>query len=216
MSLPVNIADLRKEYRLHSLLERDIAVNPFTQFNKWWDDAIKSEIEEVNAMTLATCSKQGKPSARIVLLKQFNTDGFIFFTNYESRKGRELNDNPHASLVFFWKELERQVRIEGSVKKLSEAESDAYFIIRPEQSKISAWSSPQSKVINSREVLEEFFSKYLQQFEDSTILRPPHWGGYIVHPSQMEFWQGRPNRLHDRIQYTTGKSGKWIIERLAP
>ncbi len=216
MSADNSLTHIRKDYKMQSLLESDVADNPFIQFKKWWDEAIKSKIEEVNAMTLATCNNQGKPSARIVLLKGIQDDGFIFFTNYESRKGKEIENNPNACLVFFWKELERQIRIEGSVKKLSDAESDAYFIIRPEQSRISAWSSPQSQVIKNRDVLEENVAKYLQHFEDSTILRPPHWGGYIVTPNLIEFWQGRRNRLHDRIQYTVDKSGNWIIERLAP
>lgn len=211
-----NLAHIRKEYKLQSLIESDVDDSPFIQFKKWWDDAITSKIEEVNAMTLATSSVEGKPSARIVLLKEFNDEGFVFFTNYESKKGKELKDNPYASLVFFWKELERQVRIEGAVKKLNEAESNAYFVLRPEQSRISAWSSPQSQVIKNREVLEENFSKHLLHFEDSVILRPPHWGGYIVNPSLFEFWQGRPNRLHDRIQYTDDKTGNWNIVRLAP
>jgi pyridoxamine 5'-phosphate oxidase len=211
-----DLAHIRKDYKLQSLLESDVAGDPFIQFKKWWSEAINSKIEEVNAMTLATCNKDGHPSARIVLLKGLVENGFIFFTNYESRKGHELNRNPQAALVFFWKELERQVRIEGTVKKLSDAESDEYFVIRPEQSKISAWSSPQSKIIKDRKVLEDNFSKYLLQFEDGTIIRPPHWGGYIVNPSLMEFWQGRRNRLHDRLQYTVDESSNWIIQRLAP
>lgn len=208
-----NIAGIRKEYKLRSLLEEDVDADPLKQFKRWWDEAVESKVEEVNAMTLATAAK-GKPSARVVLLKGLNEDGFIFFTNYESRKGKELNENPFASLVFFWKELERQIRIEGSVKKVSETESDAYFIIRPEQSRVSAWSSPQSKVIKSRKELEETFEKYLQ-LADSIILRPPHWGGYLVTPSLIEFWQGRPNRLHDRLQYTLNDK-EWKLERLAP
>ena len=215
MSTLSNIADIRKDYKLRSLLEEDAELDAIKQFDTWWQEAIVSKVEEVNAMTLATCNKNGKPSARIVLLKGFTQEGFIFFTNYESRKGEELEENNNAALVFFWKELERQIRIEGTVKKLSAEQSDAYFIIRPEQSRISAWSSPQSRVIKNREVLEENFSKYQQQFFDGTVIRPPHWGGYIVAPDAIEFWQGRSNRLHDRLLYTLADT-KWKIERLAP
>ena len=210
-----NIAAIRKDYKLRSLLEEDADIDPIKQFETWWNEAIKSNVEEPNAMTLATCNSDGKPAARMVLLKGFKKEGFIFFTNYNSRKGKELENNSQAALVFFWKELERQIRIEGKVEKLSDEESDDYFIIRPEQSRISAWSSPQSEVIKNREVLENYFIKYQQQFTDGTIVRPPHWGGYIVKPALIEFWQGRPNRLHDRLQYTL-VDGKWKIERLAP
>ena len=210
-----DIADIRKDYKLRSLLESDVDADPIKQFRQWWNDAIMSNVEEPNAMTLATSTKKGKPSARIVLLKGLNNNGFTFFTNYESKKGNELKENPHACLVFFWKELERQVRIEGSVKKLSEKESNEYFVLRPEQSRIGAWSSPQSQVIKSRESLEEMFEKYTQLFTDGAILRPPHWGGYMVKPILVEFWQGRPNRLHDRLQYTLSND-EWKIERLAP
>ncbi len=210
-----DIADIRKDYKLRSLLEKDVDPDPIKQFRQWWNDATMSNVEEPNAMTLATSTKKGKPSARIVLLKGLNNNGFVFFTNYESRKGNDLKENPYAGLVFFWKELERQVRIEGSVKKLSEKESDEYFVLRPEQSRIGAWSSPQSQVIKSRVSLEEMFEKYTHLFTDGTILRPPHWGGYIVKPILVEFWQGRPNRLHDRLQYTLSND-EWKIERLAP
>lgn len=212
---PTNIATIRKEYKLRSLLESDVDADPIKQFQHWWNDAVKSNVEEVNAMTLATVDSKGKPSARIVLLKGINNNGFIFFTNYESKKGTHLTENPNTALVFFWKELERQVRIEGTVKKISEKESDEYFVVRPEQSRIGAWSSPQSKVIKNRTYLEDMFEKYTKQFSDGAIIRPPHWGGYIVQPSLIEFWQGRPNRLHDRLQYTL-YDNKWIIERLAP
>jgi len=211
----LNIAALRKEYKLRSLLESDVDEDPIKQFQQWWNEAMMSNIEEANAMTLATSTIKGKPSARIVLLKGLSNDGFVFFTNYESKKGTDLKENPYASLIFFWKELERQVRIEGSVKKLTKKESDEYFLLRPEQSKIGAWSSPQSKVIKNRQVIEDMFIKYAQRFSDVTIVRPSHWGGYTVKPTTIEFWQGRPNRLHDRLRYTF-KSKKWIIERLAP
>jgi pyridoxamine 5'-phosphate oxidase len=211
-----NIADIRKDYQLQSLLETDIAANPFTQFNRWWDDAIKSELEEVNAMTLATATLTGMPSARIVLLKSVTESGFIFFTNYNSHKGKELEENPQACLVFFWKELERQIRITGMVEKVNTKESDDYFYSRPIGSQIGAWASPQSTVIASRDMIEENIGKYEQQFEGNRITRPPHWGGYMVIPSAMEFWQGRPKRLHDRLQYSKMQDESWKIERLAP
>jgi pyridoxamine 5'-phosphate oxidase len=211
-----NLADIRKDYQMQSLLETDVAGNPFIQFNDWWDDAIKSELEEVNAMTLATASLQGLPSARIVLLKSASEDGFVFFTNYNSKKGTDLEENPNACLVFFWKELERQITISGNVKKVSTEESNTYFNSRPEGSRIGAWASPQSSIIASREIIEANIAKYEQQFANGNITRPPHWGGYIVIPTVIEFWQGRPNRLHDRIQYSKLKEGNWKIVRLAP
>jgi len=211
----LNIADLRKEYKLRSLLETDVDQDPVRQFQQWWNEALMSDIEEPNAMTLATSSKQGKPSARIVLLKGLSNEGFTFFTNYESKKGIELKENPFASLLFFWKELERQVRIEGTVTKTDEEKSNEYFLSRPDLSKIGAWSSAQSKVIESRDELEKNVLKYQQQFTGGLIPRPPHWGGYVVKPTLIEFWQGRPSRLHDRIQYTLSND-KWIIVRLAP
>ena len=210
-----NIASIRKDYMLRSLSEDDVNKNPINQFADWWDEAIDSNIEEANAMTLATVNEQGYPSARIVLLKDFNEYGFVFFTNYESRKGKSLLNNPKAAVVFFWKELERQVRIEGIVEKISEEESTAYFTSRPIESKIGAWASPQSKSIESRTFLEERFKNYEQQFSNHDIPKPPHWGGYIVKPSRIEFWQGRPGRLHDRIEYNKNNEG-WTIERLAP
>lgn len=211
-----SIADIRKDYQLQSLLETDVASNPFDQFNRWWDDAIKSELDEVNAMTLATASVTGMPSARIVLLKSVSADGFVFFTNYNSHKGKELLENPFGCLVFFWKELERQIRITGTIEKVSAAESDEYFYSRPVGSRIGAWASPQSSVIPSRETIETNIEKYEQEFAGTEIARPPHWGGYIVKPTLIEFWQGRPNRLHDRIQYTKQQEGSWKFDRLAP
>ena len=211
-----NIADIRKDYKLQSLDEKDVLPDPIDQFEKWWQDVLGSTIEEVNAMTLATANKNGRPSARIVLLKGFTKEGFIFFTNYESHKGLELLENPQASLVFFWKELERQVRIEGLAEKISAEESDVYFRSRPEASKIGAWASPQSKVIASRKIIETTVAATEKKFTGGEIQRPPHWGGYIVKPTVIEFWQGRPSRLHDRIQYTKLENGTWKIERLAP
>jgi len=201
---------------MQSLLETDVADDPFVQFNTWWEDAEKSELDEINAMTLATASKAGIPAARIVLLKSVTDAGFVFFTNYNSAKGKELEENPHACLVFFWKELERQVRISGKVEKVSAVESNAYFNSRPRGSRIGAWASPQSSIIAFREIIENNIAEYMKQFGGGNIARPPHWGGYIVIPTVIEFWQGRPNRLHDRIQYTKLAAGGWKRERLAP
>ena len=212
----MNIADIRKDYKQHSLLEKDVEKTPLLQFKKWWDEAMRAAIDEVNAMTLATASAEGVPSARIVLLKGFDDKGFVFYTNYESFKGRQLEENPRACLVFFWKELERQVRITGLVEKTSAAESDTYYNSRPETSRIGAWASPQSRIITSREWLEENEQQYTASFKSAGIERPPHWGGYRVQPVTIEFWQGRASRLHDRIQYSLQETGVWLIERLAP
>ena len=210
------IAEIRKEYTLHRLSESDVAEDPIKQFERWWKDAVKSELLEVNAMTLATSSADGLPSARIVLMKGFSEAGFQFYTNYESFKGKQLLENPRACLVFFWKELERQVRITGLVEKLSKEDSDAYFNSRPPGSRIGAWASPQSEVIKSGEWLDQQVDQYKSRFTENDIPRPPHWGGYLVRPVTIEFWQGRPNRLHDRLQYNLQDNGSWLIERLAP
>lgn len=210
-----DIAGIRRNYSLETLDEKNITEDAIDQFTTWWDEAVKSEIDEVNAMTLATATPDGKPSARIVLLKGYDANGFIFFTNYASNKGHALELNAHAALVFFWKELERQIRIEGIVEKVSEAESDAYFHSRPRSSRIGAWASPQSTVITTREILDENVTKFSAQFGDA-IPRPPHWGGFRVKPEMIEFWQGRSSRLHDRIRYTKSAENAWIIERLAP
>ena len=212
----MSIADIRKDYKQHSLNEADVAADPFTQFQQWWDQAIASEIDEVNAMTLATASNDGIPSARIVLLKGFSSKGFTFFTNYNSYKGKQLDENPKACLVFFWKELERQVRITGLIEKVSAAESDEYFNSRPQNSRIGAIASPQSEVIKDRSWLEERENELKQKFEQLPIQRPAHWGGYRVVPINFEFWQGRPGRLHDRIFYELQQDGGWTIQRLAP
>ena len=211
-----SIADIRKDYKLRSLNEEEVAADPFAQFQQWWDQAIESDIDEVNAMTLATASSDGIPSARIVLLKKFSIEGFTFFTNYDSFKGQQLIENPRACLVFFWKELERQIRITGLVEKVQAEESDSYFNSRPESSRIGAWTSPQSKIIKSRAWLEEKEEEMKTQFKGKSIKRPEHWGGYRVNPVSIEFWQGRPSRLHDRIQYSLQENGTWTIERLAP
>lgn len=210
------IADIRKDYRLQSLLEKDVDPNAMKQFDTWWQEAIHSAIDEVNAMTLATASADGVPSARIVLLKGYDEKGFVFFTNYESFKAKDLAENPRACLVFFWKELERQVRITGLVEKVSAEESDLYFNSRPQGSRIGAWVSPQSQVIKNREWLDERTKELTEKYTTEPLIRPPHWGGYRVKPICIEFWQGRASRLHDRIQYTLGEDGKWNIERLAP
>src|ERR1700712_5734903 len=192
------IADIRKEYTLHRLSETEVAKDPIMQFEHWWSEAVRSEILEVNAMTLATSSADGLPSARIVLLKGFHKTGFQFYTNYESFKGKQLLENPRACLVFFWKELERQIRITGLVEKVSRENSDAYFMSRPPGSRIGAWASPQSEVIESSEWLVQQANQFESKFAENPISRPPHWGGYLVRPVTIEFWQGRPNRLHDR------------------
>ena len=211
-----SIADIRRDYSLKTLLETEVANDPFLQFGDWWQQAIESEIDEVNAMTLATASLEGVPSARIVLLKAYNENGFVFFSNYESAKGQELAENPRASLLFFWKELERQVRITGMVEKLSAAENDEYFLSRPTGSQIGAWASPQSHVIENRSWLENRVNELNEKFKTEPLSRPPHWGGYRVKPVIIEFWQGRSSRLHDRLQYTLQDDGSWKIERLAP
>jgi pyridoxamine 5'-phosphate oxidase len=211
-----SIADIRKDYRLQSLMEEDVAKDPFEQFGKWWNEAVESKIDEVNAMTLATATRDARPSTRIVLLKGFTNEGFVFFTNYLSRKGTEIAQNPHVSLSFFWRELERQLIIEGTAAKIAEADSDAYFSSRPPGSRIGAWSSPQSTPIAGRHIIEENVNKYREKFpDDDNIPRPPHWGGYLVRPVRIEFWQGRSSRLHDRIQFAL-QGKEWTTSRLAP
>jgi pyridoxamine 5'-phosphate oxidase len=212
----MNVADLRREYARQILLENEAAADPIDQFNEWWKQAIEAEIIEPNAMTLATASGDGMPSARVVLLKGFDKNGFVFFTNYNSYKGLQLLENPKACLVFFWKELERQVRITGLVEKLSDEDNNSYFLSRPPGSRIGALASPQSQVIENREWLDNEFERLSSSLDTSQIKRPIHWGGYRVKPVIIEFWQGRPSRLHDRLQYSLEESGIWKIERLAP
>ncbi|WP_017319371.1 pyridoxamine 5'-phosphate oxidase [Mastigocladopsis repens] len=210
------IADLRKDYTLQGLSVSDVDPNPFIQFRQWFDQAIAAQLPEPNAMTLATATPDGKPSARMVLLKGFDERGFVFYTNYNSQKGQELAENPQASLVFWWAELERQVRISGRVEKVSENESDEYFYSRPLNSRLGAWASNQSEVIESREILEQRMQELQIKYQNEDVKRPRHWGGLRVIPTEIEFWQGRSNRLHDRLLYTRLNNGSWEIMRLSP
>ena len=216
MNMPGSIAEIRKNYSQKSLIENEMEPDAILQFTTWWNEALTAGIDEVNAMTLATASVEAVPSARIVLLKEFSEKGFIFFTNYNSYKGQQLAENPKACLVFFWKEMERQVRITGLVMKTDAAKSDIYFHSRPQDSQIGAMASPQSQVIESRQWLDQHYSELKRHLKEGDIQRPQHWGGYIVRPVVIEFWQGRPGRLHDRIQYTLEDDGTWKMERLAP
>lgn len=212
-----SIADIRTQYAQQILLESDALPDAMDQFKKWWEEVIHAEVTEPNAMTLATSSITGEPDARIVLLKGLSEKGFVFFTNYESQKGKELAENHQACLVFFWKELERQVRIKGMVEKTNAEESDEYFYSRPVGSQIGAWVSNQSSVLADRSQLETKLNKLQTEFDAGRkIVRPDYWGGYVVKPKVIEFWQGRPNRLHDRLQYTLKEDGSWLIERLSP
>ncbi|POR56020.1 pyridoxamine 5'-phosphate oxidase [Paraburkholderia eburnea] len=213
-----SLADLRKNYSLGSLDATDVDADPIRQFQTWFAQALDAQLPEPNAMTVATVDAEGRPAARILLIKGVDERGFVFFTNYDSRKGRELAARPHAALLFHWIELERQVRIEGRVEKTSDAESDAYYQSRPLGSRIGAWASEQSTVIDSRAQLEAREREISAQYGDAPP-RPPHWGGYRVVPDAIEFWQGRPSRLHDRIRYTRDSAqagAAWRIERLAP
>jgi pyridoxamine 5'-phosphate oxidase len=213
-AISVSLAELRKDYALKSLDERDVDRDPLKQFGVWMVEAIHAQVPEPTAMTLATADESGRPSARIVLLKGVDARGFVFFTNYDSRKGRQLQRNPAAAMTFLWKELERQVRIEGRVEKVSVQESDDYFATRPLGSRIGAWASPQSEPIENRQWLERRWAELTAHHGDMPP-RPPHWGGYRLMPEYIEFWQGRLSRLHDRIAYT--RSGKdWTLSRLAP
>ena len=210
-----NLFDLRRDFTLKVLDENDLLPDPMELFKLWLDEAISVKVMEPNAMNLATADKDGRPSSRIVLLKQLRPDGFVFFTNYASKKAKQINENKYCALNFVWHELERQVRVEGIVGKVSETESDSYFEMRPAKSKLGAWASPQSKVIPDRSYLEQLMVNFTLRFKGAEIPRPQNWGGYILKPHLIEFWQGRSNRLHDRIQYLLTEKG-WHMERLAP
>lgn len=211
------ISNLREDYRSQTLDITDVAKDPIQQFEIWFKEALDSSIKESNAMTLATVNAKGQPSARIILLKGFDKKGFVFYTNYNSKKGIELAQNPNVALVFLWKNLERQVRIEGIAKKISVRQSTTYFHSRPTGSQIGTWASPQSQIIESRDQLENNYKELKEKYKNKLILpKPTHWGGYQVQPTLIEFWQGRSSRLHDRISYTLQDKKKWSIERLAP
>lgn len=211
----IDISDLRRDFTLKTLDVKDVLADPIAQFGVWFKEAIEAEALEPNAMNLATVGLDLKPSSRIVLLKKVRDEGFVFFTNYESKKALQMQENPHCALTFIWNELERQVRIEGCVEKILPEESDSYFERRPLASKLGAWSSPQSRTIPDRKYLEDLVTDFEQRFADVEIERPANWGGYLLRPTLIEFWQGRANRLHDRIQYTY-ENNIWVIRRLAP
>ena len=216
MGLPRDPAASRYEHIGKGLRRSDLNPNPIKQFANWFTTAIETGIGDVNAMSLATAGQDAKPSVRIVLLKSFDEDGFVFFTNYESEKGKQLEANPYAALGFYWIELDRQIRISGKVDKTSRKESQTYFRSRPVGSQLSAWASRQSAVLDGRRVLDARMEEMNERFADKRVPLPPHWGGYRLKPDNMEFWQGRSNRLHDRFRYTRQSDGSWLIERLAP
>ncbi|MFK7971848.1 MAG: pyridoxamine 5'-phosphate oxidase [Bacteroidia bacterium] len=211
------IAQIRENYTRASLSEHEVAAEPIAQFTQWFKEAVNAEVVEPNALSLGTVSASGQPAVRIVLLKGMDERGFVFYTNYDSHKGKEMEENPHVAMTFFWPELERQVRIKGLVEKVPESESDAYFHSRPHGSRLGAWASPQSQQIADRSVLDENLASLQAQYSEGTdVPRPPHWGGYIVRPHELEFWQGRSSRLHDRLCYHKQADGSWSMVRLAP
>ena len=207
---------LNKQFGLYELREKDLSSDPLIQFDLWYEDAVKAELIHPNAFTLATSTNDGKPSSRVLLLKGFDERGFVFYTNSHSKKGGDLSVNPFAAISFWWGKLERQVRIEGAIEKVSSDEADEYFSSRPRGSQIGAWASEQSSVIDSRDTLDQQFQEYENKYKDMTVPRPPYWDGYRLIPNLIEFWQGRENRLHDRIQYILQADGTWNKERLAP
>jgi len=210
-----DLARVRREYTRHSLSESDVDSNPFVQFKRWYDEAVRAQVPDANAMALATATADGKPSARMVLLRGFDARGFVFFTNYEGRKSSELLANPRAALLFYWNELERQVRLEGTVEKTSRQESEDYFKTRPLESRLGAWASRQSEVIPGRSDLEQKIGDLKERYAGREVPVPPFWGGFRLQPEVFEFWQGRENRLHDRIRFSL-QGGVWVIERLSP
>lgn len=211
----MNLHDLRRDYARETLDERGVAPDPLAQFRAWFDEAVRAEVPEPNAMTLATATRDGRPSARIVLLKHLDARGFTFFSDYRSRKGREIEANPHGALCFLWHELERQVRIEGRIERVEREESDAYYRSRPIGSRLGAWASEQSSLLRDRADLESRYARAAAQHANEDPPRPPHWGGYRLLPDAIEFWQGRQSRLHDRIRYCRDGE-RWRIERLSP
>jgi pyridoxamine 5'-phosphate oxidase len=213
---PLDYAGFRHEYIGTGLRRSDLDPDPIKQFHAWFSAAIKAGIHDANAMALATSTPDGKPSARVVLLKDFDERGFVFYTNYASDKGRQLDENPHAALVLYWMEVERQIRIEGVVGKTSRKESEQYFHTRPMGAQLGAWASRQSEVIDARRIIDARLEEMKERFAEGKIPLPPHWGGYRVKPERMEFWQGRPDRLHDRFRYSRQADGSWLIDRLAP
>jgi len=215
-TIPPDLTGLRNEYAAHGLRRADLHSDPLQQFGAWFAAALAADIRDVNAMSLATSTPDGKPSVRIVLLKGFDERGFAFFTNYDSEKGCQLEANPYAALVFYWVQLERQVRISGAVEKTSREDSAAYFHSRPVGSRLGAWASKQSEIVDARQILDTRLTEMTERFENGDVPLPPHWGGYRVKPDKFEFWQGRPNRLHDRFRYSRRADGAWQIDRLAP
>src|SRR5216110_2938269 len=216
MGVPHDPAASAYDHAAHGLRRSDLDPDPIKQFSNWFTAAIEAGIRDVNAMSLATAGRDARPSVRIVLLKSFDQDGFVFFTNYESTKGKQLEANPYAALGFYWIELDRQIRISGKMQKTSREESQAYFRSRPVGSQLGAWASRQSEIIDGRRVLDARMAEMTERFRNKRIPLPPHWGGYRLKPEIMEFWQGRPNRLHDRFRYSRQTDGSWLIERLAP